>query len=502
MKRISPLPLLNGKYLASIIGFGLYWAWVDCTYFRELLYQPTSQSDFSLAVIHLVVLAVALLLSTLFLFGRVSVSALYQTPSLVVYTSFSTLASILLVVSSYFPSPVWLIPSVCFGGIGMGLGALLWGYRISSFGIEGASVCVPGSIVAAALFGALVNVLIPLAGTVVIALFPLLSVVMIPLVSRISASPDKEAIPSGNQGEAPELSGSRDSNIDSQSTTFTYKSLLKIIPPHFLVILFSFCAAFGLMQYLLVLPYADADLVVSQNILVRGAISLVVLIGFGVFSWKPDVAYKIGLLLITAGFLAAPFTQSIAFSSVIITAGYTCFDMMGWIVVASLMSKEQDKGLRIVALARIASLGGVCAGGIAGSLLTTWAWSSETNMAIATTAIAYLLVAATVLLFNQGTSGVWQLIRKVPAPPDAGEVARKEALIDLAEAHRLTPRETEVMGYLALGRSIPWIAEHLGVSSGTVRSHTRHIYEKLQVHSRQDLLDTVDSEAHKSASPK
>lgn len=43
-------------------------------------------------------------------------------------------------------------------------------------------------------------------------------------------------------------------------------------------------------------------------------------------------------------------------------------------------------------------------------------------------------------------------------------------------------------------RSRPYICEALYVSDGTVKTHISHIYRKFDVHGRQELLDTVQSE--------
>ena len=55
----------------------------------------------------------------------------------------------------------------------------------------------------------------------------------------------------------------------------------------------------------------------------------------------------------------------------------------------------------------------------------------------------------------------------------------------------LTERETEVMYLICMGRSKGYIAETLSISENTVRSHSRHLYSKLGVHSKQELLDLV-----------
>lgn len=62
----------------------------------------------------------------------------------------------------------------------------------------------------------------------------------------------------------------------------------------------------------------------------------------------------------------------------------------------------------------------------------------------------------------------------------------------LAEEHALTPREVEVGRLLAAGRSKSAIAERLYLSENTVRTHSRNLYSKLSIHSRQELLDLLE----------
>ena len=62
---------------------------------------------------------------------------------------------------------------------------------------------------------------------------------------------------------------------------------------------------------------------------------------------------------------------------------------------------------------------------------------------------------------------------------------------DLAVEYGLTPREAEILALVALGRSAKYISEELTVSYNTTRTHVRHIYEKLNIHSKQELIDLV-----------
>ena len=53
-----------------------------------------------------------------------------------------------------------------------------------------------------------------------------------------------------------------------------------------------------------------------------------------------------------------------------------------------------------------------------------------------------------------------------------------------SETEKLSAREQEVITLLAKGCLVKEIADQLGISAGTVRTHLKRIYEKLHVHSR------------------
>lgn len=61
-----------------------------------------------------------------------------------------------------------------------------------------------------------------------------------------------------------------------------------------------------------------------------------------------------------------------------------------------------------------------------------------------------------------------------------------------APDYGLTRREAEVVPYIYKGRSAKVIASTLCVSESTVRTHIRRIYEKTEVHSKQELIDLID----------
>jgi DNA-binding CsgD family transcriptional regulator len=63
---------------------------------------------------------------------------------------------------------------------------------------------------------------------------------------------------------------------------------------------------------------------------------------------------------------------------------------------------------------------------------------------------------------------------------------------DAAAEFGLSPRETEVLKLLARNHSIDSIAKKFVISPYTVQTHIQHIYRKLHVHRRSELLDYIN----------
>ncbi len=67
----------------------------------------------------------------------------------------------------------------------------------------------------------------------------------------------------------------------------------------------------------------------------------------------------------------------------------------------------------------------------------------------------------------------------------------------IAREYRLSKRESEILVLLAWGKSSKRIEETLCLSPNTVKTHVRHIYAKLGIHSRAELDALVDTPANR-----
>ena len=81
--------------------------------------------------------------------------------------------------------------------------------------------------------------------------------------------------------------------------------------------------------------------------------------------------------------------------------------------------------------------------------------------------------------------------RSSDVPNYQDRLSKQAALV--RQHYRLSARETEVMELIARGNTVARIAEQLVVSENTIRTHSKRIYAKLDIHKKQELLDLVET---------
>lgn len=128
-------------------------------------------------------------------------------------------------------------------------------------------------------------------------------------------------------------------------------------------------------------------------------------------------------------------------------------------------------------------------------------WVAAMMAVFALTSLVWIFVVqnargvASVLSLVVAYAGTMVVPRLLPRPE--GAASSDKTLVDdaylheVALAHDLSPRETEVFMLLAQGRSRAFIQDALSVSEGTVKTHTSRVYQKLGVSSKQELLSCV-----------
>jgi DNA-binding CsgD family transcriptional regulator len=64
----------------------------------------------------------------------------------------------------------------------------------------------------------------------------------------------------------------------------------------------------------------------------------------------------------------------------------------------------------------------------------------------------------------------------------------------LAKKFMLTQREHEILSLIGQGHSRPFVCKNLQISDGTARTHITHIYSKLDIHRKEELLEIVKNQ--------
>lgn len=115
-------------------------------------------------------------------------------------------------------------------------------------------------------------------------------------------------------------------------------------------------------------------------------------------------------------------------------------------------------------------------------ILTAYAREGEIHRAMEVGASGYVLKDAS----NQELMGAIRVIAEGGRylPPDCAGLTPSPGQM------WLTPREREVLRLLARGESNCQIASHLGVSDETVKTYVKHLFSKLDVHSRSQAILT------------
>ena len=144
------------------------------------------------------------------------------------------------------------------------------------------------------------------------------------------------------------------------------------------------------------------------------------------------------------------------------------------------------------------ALGALALGAALGSSLALMMESLDLQGHVSVTAIA-AMVLAVIASDEVLTRGSLARAYKRAVAAAGGKEAESadggtpfdERVAAVAEVYALTEREAEVLGILARGHGLGRVQEVLFIAEGTAITHRRHIYQKLDVHSKAELIDLV-----------
>ena len=208
----------------------------------------------------------------------------------------------------------------------------------------------------------------------------------------------------------------------------------------------------------------------------------------------PEACYRLitTFLLVGALLLPAPmlFPAIPAYLPLAIDVGaFQCLGMGMWILIAGLCRRYQTSCLFAFGLIRAAW----SAGPLAGMLVGRWLWYGV-GLDVAGAFTAAFTCVLLIVLVNNFVFTENALARALSIMPTDRKQRFQDRCRAVIERYGLTEREGEIMIMFAKGRNLPYVQEELCLSKSTVSTHRQHIYQKLDVHSAQEMIDLIQKE--------
>lgn len=198
---------------------------------------------------------------------------------------------------------------------------------------------------------------------------------------------------------------------------------------------------------------------------------------------------------------------------------------MVYLALGPIAATTDANPTRLFSSAMLANVGGLLLGSI---IAGTERWFGAQGTALTVLAVTYALLVAGFLLLGSKSYSLFRVnnfdeeeysfeyvapvkARVVEAsseegarqesrePSLASAIARQCATV--SARYRLSGREREVLAELARARTIASIAEELVVSENTIKAHTKSIYRKLGVHTREELLHRIEESEREGKIP-
>ncbi|MBB3278143.1 response regulator transcription factor [Slackia isoflavoniconvertens] len=426
-------------------------------------------------------------------------------------------AAILLYLGVLTNNTTLLLLGAPFGGLGSAWLAVLIGVGLANLGAARAMLAVPAGFVLEYAFRC---------GLMALGLPSSMGLATIAFVAALVASylfvrHDARAIlESVHDSTAPNVL-----NITSPSSYVSFSSLAFVS-----ILLFNIACGFALGGA------SSASSVAGALIsFIPVTIALVVVVARG--SISTDALYRGSMLLVFAGLLTTPLllfgglltTPLLLFGGAdpfnmqahgtLLSAGSDLFNVLMYCFIAAVGARNKLGAVSVSASFLATQWLGIGIGAPVAQFVNEISTSNATvaawiTMAITFAFVAYNYVGMRNYSFAETIEGITpahteSLMKNASGEEAAAQLAEEAepaeglqqksddtafetACATVAEKHRLTARETEVFELLARGRTSPVIQEKLVLSHNTVKTHVRHIYAKLDVHSQQELISMVE----------
>lgn len=290
-------------------------------------------------------------------------------------------------------------------------------------------------------------------------------------------------------------------NVAESCAGGLFKTACQAIPLELVALMASYAMLFRLLSFLEESVASSSHLMIETAVLRIVGMALL-LVYLSLKRFEPNVRQVlVPLLFLTLTGVALLPVPAVGFASLavsIVQASWTFFYVLIWI---ALFEIGRSRGIApfLVFLCGWTIMNAIL---LLAAPLATILEAQVSQGALSLTALALVLAytfSVALLLLRKwdqpGLEGEDSSSSETSAcaDPDDWKEGQVSFYRSLADAHELTPRETDVFELLAQGYSLPAIEDQLFLSHSTVKGHARSVYRKFGVAGKQELIATVDN---------
>ncbi len=208
-----------------------------------------------------------------------------------------------------------------------------------------------------------------------------------------------------------------------------------------------------------------------------------------------SVLLRFAFPLMVAGFLLVFLASSPygGFASIVVNVGFATMEMLLLFMVCTISYSTGTSGMWLFGVLCATQSLMRAAGVWLGSGLNAAMAMPYRYELVSVVAIVMVVLASVLLMSEKSLFSFWRFRGEKASSDDAAVDYVKARIGSLGELYSLTDREKEVFHLLAQGKSNIEIAHDMFISEGTVKAHLHHIYTKLDVRGRKELVSLLDS---------
>lgn len=256
------------------------------------------------------------------------------------------------------------------------------------------------------------------------------------------------------------------------------------------------------------------------------AVLLFLFVGLLARDFDISLLYYPVIILACFGNLVVPLFGGVGYiQAECVSIAYNLFILVAWCLFANVANRTDLSYVRVFGWGRGASAAGTTIGWFVGSTLAPLLVDNASNMVALSMAMVFVLMVVAMVVLSESTiSRALRKTRNAASNARTGDFfpnglvssddtnavdAEKEGLgrkgvwtqscNAIAEEAGLSARERDVLFLLGKGRTIEYVANDLGISFNTAKSHIRNVYAKTNVHSKQELQALIEGRCNDEA---